>query len=128
MGYPLSDILGENKPSITQGIVSKNTGMNDDPGTFQITAKLNQGNSGGPIFSREGNILGIAVAKIDKTLILQEEGMIPEDVNFGIPSKRIELLTEKSSNKIYSEDLDLEILYETLLPSVVMILNVTNDT
>ncbi len=127
MGYPLSDILGENKPSITQGIVSKNTGMNDDPGTFQITAKLNQGNSGGPIFSREGNILGIAVAKIDKTLMLQEEGMIPEDVNFGIPSKRIELLTEKSSDKIYSEDLDLEILYEMLLPSVVMILNVTND-
>jgi serine protease Do len=126
IGYPLADILGENKPSITQGIISKSTGMYDDPNTFQITAKLNQGNSGGPIFTREGNILGIAVAKIDKTLMLQEEGMIPEDVNFGIPSNRIEALTGKASEKIYSQDLDLEVLYESVLPSVVMILNVVN--
>ena len=126
IGYPLADILGENKPSITQGIISKSTGMLDDPGTFQITAKLNQGNSGGPIFSKEGNILGIAVAKIDKTLMLQESGMIPEDVNFGIPVSRIERLTGKSSHKIFNEDLDLEILYEAVLPSIVMILNVVN--
>ncbi len=126
IGYPLADILGENKPSITQGIISKSTGMFDDPGTFQITAKLNQGNSGGPIFSREGNILGIAVAKIDKTLMLQEEGMIPEDVNFGIPVSRIDLLTGNSSNEIFTKDLELELLYESVLPSVVMILNIVN--
>ena len=88
--------------------------MYDDPGTFQITAKLNQGNSGGPIFTREGNILGIAVAKIDKTLMLQEEGTIPEDVNFGIPSNRIEALTGRASEKIYSEDLDLLKLFTSL--------------
>ncbi len=126
IGYPLADILGENKPSITQGIISKSTGMFDDPGTFQITAKLNQGNSGGPIFSREGNILGIAVAKIDKSLMLQEEGMIPEDVNFGIPVSRIDLLTDSSTQEIFTTDLELELLYETVLPSVVMILNVIN--
>ncbi len=126
IGYPLADILGENKPSITQGIISKSTGMFDDPGTFQITAKLNQGNSGGPIFSREGNILGIAVAKIDKSLMLQEEGMIPEDVNFGIPVSRIDLLTDNSTSEVFTKDLELELLYETVLPSVVMILNVIN--
>ena len=100
--------------------------MFDDPGTFQITAKLNQGNSGGPIFSREGNILGIAVAKIDKSLMLQEEGMIPEDVNFGIPVSRIDLLTDNSTSEVFTKDLELELLYETVLPSVVMILNVIN--
>ena len=124
MGYPLADILGENKPSITQGIVSKDSGMNDDPGFFQITAKLNSGNSGGPIFSEEGNIIGIAVMKLDKTLMLQEAGTIPEDVNFGIPSTRIEKLTGYSSKNIFTEDLDLEKLYEALIPSVVMILNI----
>jgi S1-C subfamily serine protease len=126
IGYPLAGILGENKPSITQGIISKSTGMYDDPGTFQITAKLNQGNSGGPIFSKEGNILGIAVAKIDKTLMLQEEGTIPEDVNFGIPVSRIERLIGDASDNIYNKDLDLEILYESVLPSVVMILSVVD--
>ena len=33
--------------------------MYDDPNTFQITAKLNQGNSGGPIFTREGNHIAL---------------------------------------------------------------------
>ena len=80
--------------------------IRDSPGTFQITAKLNQGNSGGPIFSREGNILGIAVAKIDKTLMLQEEGMIPEDVNFGIPVSRIDLLTGSSTKEIFTTYLE----------------------
>jgi tetratricopeptide (TPR) repeat protein len=124
MGYPLADILGENKPSITQGIVSKDTGMNDDPGFFQLTAKLNSGNSGGPIFTEEGNIIGIAVMKLDKTLMLQEDGTIPEDVNFGIPSTRIERLTGYSSDEIFTQDLDLEKLYEALIPSVVMVLNI----
>ena len=125
MGYPLSDILGENKPSISQGIVSKDSGMFDDPGFFQITAKLNSGNSGGPIFSKEGNILGIAVMKLDKSLMLQEFGSIPEDVNFGIPNERVEKLTNYSSSiSVYAEELELEKLYESLLPSVVMILNV----
>ncbi len=128
MGYPLVDILGENKPSISQGIVSKDSGMYDDPGFFQITAKLNSGNSGGPIFSKEGNILGIAVMKLDKSLMLQESGMIPEDVNFGIPNKRIEKLASYSPKvNIYTDNLELEKLYEALLPSVVMILNIVDD-
>jgi hypothetical protein len=43
MGYPLWYILGEGSPSLTNGVVSKGTGMGDDRHTFQLTAKVNKG-------------------------------------------------------------------------------------
>jgi len=126
IGYPLADLLGESKPSITQGIISKDTGMNDNPALFQLTAKLNSGNSGGPIVSSMGNIVGIAVSKLDKTNMLQEDGMIPEDVNFGIHINRIERFVGDSSSQLFTEELPLENLYEALLPSIVMVLSIVD--
>ena len=68
------------------------------------------------------------ILELDKSLMLQESGMIPEDVNFGIPNKRIEKLTSYSPKvNIYTDNLELEKLYEALLPSVVMILNIVDD-
>jgi serine protease Do len=64
--------------------VSKEAGFGDMPNHFLLTANLNEGNSGGPIFSRDGRVLGIAVAKLDKTKVLETTGMLPEDVNVGI--------------------------------------------
>lgn len=126
IGYPLADLLGESKPSITQGIISKDTGMKDDPAQFQITAKLNSGNSGGPIISSEGNIVGIAVSKLDKTDMLVAEGKIPEDVNFGININRVEEFLDISTNKLFTEELQLENLYEAMLPSIVMVLSIVD--
>lgn len=84
MGYPLASVLGAHHPSITEGIVSKEAGFDNEPSEFLITANLNQGNSGGPIFSVDGRVLGIAVAKLDKIKFLEESQTIPEDVNIGI--------------------------------------------
>lgn len=89
MGYPLAGLIGTAHPSITEGIVSKESGFDDDFSEFLITANLNQGNSGGPIFAPDGRVLGIAVAKLDKTLFLEENDTIPEDVNIGIKGREI---------------------------------------
>ena len=84
MGYPMSSILGRYNPSISQGIVSKTSGFGEMAGEFQITAKMNKGNSGGPIFNDKGEIIGISVGKLNKTEVLNKDGFIPEDVNVGI--------------------------------------------
>ena len=89
MGYPLADVLGAHHPSITEGIVSKEAGFQNESSEFLITANLNQGNSGGPIFSVDGRVLGIAVAKLDKTKFLKENKSIPEDVNIGIKGQEV---------------------------------------
>ena len=96
MGYPLASILGAHHPSITEGIVSKEAGFNNEPTEFLITANLNQGNSGGPIFSIDGRVLGIAVAKLDKVKFLESDKSIPEDVNIGIKGKEVRRFMEVS--------------------------------
>ena len=89
MGYPLAGILGASYPSITEGIVSKQAGFDDEISEFLITANLNQGNSGGPIFSTDGRVLGIAVAKLDKSSFFRDNETIPEDVNVGIKGSEL---------------------------------------
>jgi S1-C subfamily serine protease len=89
MGYPLWYLLGSETPSITNGLVSKNSGMNDDPKMFQITAKINKGNSGGPVFDRFGNLIGLTTAKLDTVALRQSEGVDPEGVNFIYQAREI---------------------------------------
>jgi serine protease Do len=123
MGYPLWYILGEGSPSLTSGVVSKGTGMGDDRNTFQLTAKVNKGNSGGPVFDLNGNVVGITVGKLDSQKINQEQGFVPEDINFAIhvdrlpPMAKAALKAEGVSDKPVSP----ETLYQLMLGRVVMV-------
>jgi serine protease Do len=123
MGYPLWYILGEGSPSLTNGVVSKGTGISDDQRTFQLTAKVNKGNSGGPVFDLNGNVVGITVGKLDSQKINQEQGFIPEDINFAIhvdrlpPMAKVALKAEGISDKPVSP----ETLYQLMLGRVVMV-------
>src|SRR5581483_4693 len=61
MGYPLIDRLGA-AVKVTRGIVS--SALKDEKGPDVITdAKVNPGNSGGPIFDRYGNVMAIVCMK-----------------------------------------------------------------
>lgn len=63
LGYPLVSAMGDNI-KVTDGIVSSNTGYKNDPATYQISAPIQPGNSGGPLFDRSGNMIGIVNAKL----------------------------------------------------------------
>jgi S1-C subfamily serine protease len=122
MGFPLSDMLGSNTPSITNGIVSKATGMRDNVETFQVSAKMNKGNSGGAVFDQTGNLVGIAVGKLDLVKIMQGEGFLPEDVNFAIHSERIgQLGVVTRMNVASGKALSLEELYQQYIGTVVLV-------
>ena len=63
LGYPMSDILGE-EIKVTDGIISSKTGYQGDIVTYQISAPIQPGNSGGPLFDKQGNIVGITNAGV----------------------------------------------------------------
>ena len=123
MGYPLWYVLGQGSPSLTNGMVSKRTGLGDDLGTFQLTAKVNKGNSGGPVFDMMGNVVGITVGKLDNKKIQDEQGFTPEDINLAIHVDRLPAIANVSlaAREANGVELSTEALYQAMLGKVVMV-------
>ena len=123
MGYPLWYVLGQGSPSLTNGMVSKRTGLGDDLGTFQLTAKVNKGNSGGPVFDMMGNVVGITVGKLDNKKIQDEQGFTPEDINLAIHVDRLPAIANVSlaTREANGVELSTEALYQAMLGKVVMV-------
>jgi len=124
MGYPMASVLGWRQPSLTEGIVSKFSGLGDNPNLFQLTSKMNKGNSGGPIFDRRGQLIGIAVAKLDTTKIYETKGTLPEDVNFAIKVSRLLSFLDRpinENNTSPTPEISLEELYQVMLAKVVFV-------
>ncbi len=71
-------------PSVTTGNVSALAGPGDDRRFLQITAPVQQGNSGGPLLDLSGNVAGVVVGKLDAIKIAAVTGDIPQNVNFAI--------------------------------------------
>jgi len=122
LGYPLIGILGDEQPALTEGIVAKTAGLANDPKTFQITAKINRGNSGGPVFDRQGRLIGIAVGKMDSADIVAKGGPPPEDINFAIKAGRLlAFLGTQPARDEAGAEMDLEELYRQMLPRAVLV-------
>ena len=62
LGYPLRATMGDGI-KLTNGIVSSRTGFQGDITSYQISAPVQPGNSGGPLFDSQGNLIGIINAK-----------------------------------------------------------------
>ena len=51
---------------VTDGIINAKSGFDGDITTYQISAPIQKGNSGGPLFDDKGNFIGINSAGIRK--------------------------------------------------------------
>jgi S1-C subfamily serine protease len=65
LGYPLGPALGD-EIKLTTGVLSAKTGMGGNASSYQVSAAAQPGNSGGPLFDSEGNVLGVVNSKIMK--------------------------------------------------------------
>ena len=85
--YAVGNPLGELEYTMTSGMVSaldreiafkdSGTGVSKTVNMFQIDAAINSGNSGGPVYNKRGEVIGIASAKYSSTGI--------EGLAFAIP-------------------------------------------
>jgi S1-C subfamily serine protease len=92
MGYPLLDRLGA-AIKITRGIVSSSAAGSAGAADVLIDAKVNPGNSGGPILDRYGNVMAIVSMKSLATATEESYGM-------GISAGRIRKFLEKNAVKV----------------------------
>ena len=82
-GYPFGDYYSSSV-KVTKGIVSALSGLGNNFSNFQIDAALQPGNSGGPVIDEKGNLIGVAVAKLDQSKTFDDFGSLPENTNFAI--------------------------------------------
>ncbi|HYC27382.1 MAG TPA: serine protease, partial [Chitinophagaceae bacterium] len=73
LGFPREEIV------YNEGYMSAKTGFKGDTMTCQIGVSANPGNSGGPVFNKNGEVIGII-----NTRLLQAEGVV-----FAITAKNI---------------------------------------
>ncbi len=89
LGYPLTQALG-NEIKLTNGIVSSRTGYQGDVSTYQMSAPVQPGNSGGPMFDSKGNVIGIVVAGVPGA----------ENVGYAIKTSYLKILIESAGLNI----------------------------
>jgi S1-C subfamily serine protease len=100
-GFPLSGALAT-EGNLTVGNVSALRGLKDDPKEIQVTTPFQAGNSGGPVLDRSGNVIGVAVAKLNALAVLGAVGDLPQNVNFAINIETLKAFLTK--NKIRFTD------------------------
>ena len=95
-GFPFGKSVSASV-KVTGGIVSSLTGLGNNFSNMQIDAALQPGNSGGPIFTKSGEVIGVAVAKLDLMKVIENFGTIPENTNFGIKASVVRNLLEANN-------------------------------
>ena len=89
LGYPLTQTM-EYEIKLTNGIVSSLTGFKGDVSLYQMTAPIQPGNSGGPMFDKNGNVIGIVVSSHANA----------ENVEYAIKTAYLKILIESAGLNI----------------------------
>lgn len=92
-GFPFTGSV-EDGFTVTLGNVSALTGPQGEAGVFQLTAPVQQGNSGGPVLGPNGALLGVVVAKLDAIGAAQATGDLPQNVNYAVHAAVVRALLD----------------------------------
>jgi len=94
-GFPLGGLVGSGL-KVTTGVVSGLAGPEGDRSLFQISAPIQQGNSGGPVVDAGGRLIGVAAAKLDEVTLVRATGSFPQNVNFAVPVTVLQAFLEEN--------------------------------
>ena len=124
LGYPTPDLMGQSI-KFTDGTVSATRGMFDRDCEFQVSCPMQPGNSGGPVFSDDGRVVGVASSRLESKVLETAMGREVQNVNFAIKCNRVKTLLSKAGVKVENRgeinSLSREHLVKNLEPAVVLI-------
>jgi S1-C subfamily serine protease len=98
LGYPLTSTMG-NEIKATSGIISSRSGYKGDEVLYQISAPIQPGNSGGPVFDLSGNVVGIVCAHHTQTENVSYVNKQPTSIN--VENKTLPELIEQSKSYVF---------------------------
>lgn len=117
LGYPLPQYMGE-EVKLTTGIISARSGFEGKQSVYQISAAIQGGNSGGPVFNDSGELVGIAVASLEGA----------ENVHYAVKVSYLSDLVSHSGEKLnlirnsQIADQKLSEKCKAIIPCTVMVL------
>jgi S1-C subfamily serine protease len=110
LGYPIADVMGT-EIKFTDGKISAKTGADNDIRVYQISAPIQPGNSGGPLFDKNGKLVGITSSALNK------EYFNTENVNYAIKISYLKSLIDVLHEEINLPK-DLEISKKSLTEKI----------
>lgn len=87
LGYPMISTMGT-EIKLTTGVISSKSGFQGDVSTYQVSVPVQPGNSGGPLFNYNGELIGIINAKHTEA----------ENASYAIKTAYVRNLVESFTN------------------------------
>lgn len=117
LGFPLSFSGMGKEVKFTDGKISSKTGFNQNINSYQTTVPVQPGNSGGPLFSNRGELIGIVNAKVSGT------DNVSYAVKLSYLINNLEILNEKieTPSHRFDPNTPLEEVIKTVSPYVAII-------
>lgn len=112
LGYPMALTGMGDEVKFTDGKISSKTGYQGDITTYQVSVPVQPGNSGGPLFNYDGNIIGIINAKI----------MEADNVSYAIKVTYLNNLIDVIPDKLSTPN-DIAISQKTLTEKIKILSN-----
>lgn len=82
VGYPVPGVLGQ-EPKVSDGIINAASGLRDETSFIQISIPIQPGNSGGPVVTEAGELIGVVTSTAAITPFLRRTGALPQNVNWA---------------------------------------------
>jgi len=97
----IGSALGSFQNTVTAGVVSSlNRRLGGLEGLIQTDAAINQGNSGGPLINRLGQVVGINTAVVRGSGF---GGDVVEGLGFAIPSNTVKAVAQQLIERGHAE-------------------------
>ena len=93
----MASVMGE-EVKFTDGKISSKSGIQGDVRVYQISVPIQPGNSGGPLFDMDGNVVGITSSGLNR------EYFKSENVNYAIKASYLKNLMEACPEEIILEE------------------------
>ena len=116
-------------PKLSTGVISGESGLGDDPGSFQTTVPIQPGNSGGPLLNMKGEVVGVVKSMLGIRDTANGSLYVLQTTSCALQIKCVQDLLDKLPQKdgrvspppVLSND--LEALAGRLLNSVLLVIS-----
>lgn len=95
LGYPLLVIQGREQKA-TFGRINSFSGIHGDPAVYQIDVPVQPGNSGGPLISENGSVIGVVKATFNQMAAMESIGTFTQNINYAVKSDQILPMLKKA--------------------------------